>query len=439
MVGLGRLRVSSWGVVGLVIGIGWVPVSFADSFYLKSGNVVEADVLQATRNTVMLRAGGSILPTSLMQIERVVLSLADGGELSGEFLGWKDGVYEIRSDGRVLQVQDGQVIEDEATKIAAPAVGAESTPTPDLPEPKPSVAVAMQGLPELTLRTGQVVVGRIIHATSSIVTIRQQDGGIFPTSRAHIETVRFLDENGSVLGGKFANWEDGVYRLKSDEQELLASLSDEAAARVQALLPVQANSTPSEEPAIAAIEATDAAAAPKLIDGPDDGSDESTTSVPSDGTDGTIELDENAGAGGPANETAVAGLQKSELTKEEVATEESVPAGPDGPRLVEPRVVDAAEDSGAVVFEFHLDKPADRTLVVLYAATDDTAQAGQDYEAKSGVITFGAGSEYAEVRVPLIDDEQPEDSEQFRLFLSGDPEIIRFSQRQVPATINDND
>ena len=100
---------------------------------------------------------------------------------------------------------------------------------------------------------------------------------------------------------------------------------------------------------------------------------------------------------------------------------------------------EVSEDSAAVVFEFHLDSPASRPLVILYAATDDTAHAGEDFEAKSGVITFSTGSEYAEVRVPLIDDEQSETSEQFHLFLSGDPETIRFSQRQVPAIINDDD
>ncbi len=437
MVGLGRLRVG-WGVVGLAIGLGWVPASFADSFYLKSGNVVQAEVLRATRSTVMLRAGGTILPTSLMHIERVVLSLADGGELSGKFLGWKDGIYEIRSDDRLIQVKDGKIIEDETTKVASPATGALPTPTPELPEPRPSVAVAMQGLPELTLRTGQVVVGRIIHATSSIVTIRQLDGGIFPTSRAQIETVRFLGENGSVLGGEFAGWADDVYRLKNGQQEILASLSNQAAAGAsQALLPVQTNSVSLEQPENATIETTDAAIAPKLTTDPDAEIGAGSSSAPANaaGADGAG-LDESAGAGGPANETAVAGLLNPKASQDESASESDESGGP---RLVEPRVADTAEGSGAVVFEFHLDEPADRPLVILYAATDDTARAGQDYEAKSGVITFSAGSEYAEVRVPLIDDDQREDSEQFHLFLSGDPEIIQFSQRQIPATISDND
>jgi hypothetical protein len=98
-----------------------------------------------------------------------------------------------------------------------------------------------------------------------------------------------------------------------------------------------------------------------------------------------------------------------------------------------------SEDDETVVFEFRLDPPAERPLVILYAATEDTAKAGEDFEAKSGVITFAVGSAYAEVQVPLIDDGEGEKSEQFHLFLSGDPDTIHFDQRQVPATISDND
>ena len=439
MVGLRRLRVGL-GAVGLVAaGLGWASEGVADSFYLKTGEVVEGSVLQATRNTVTLRAGGIIRPTSLQQIDKVVLQLADGSELSGEFLTWRDGVFEIRSAGLLMHVKDGKVIE-ETTDVASHSE-ASPAPQPGSPKPAPSPKIAMQGLPELTLKDGQVLIGRIIHATGSIVTLRRHAGGVVPTSRAQIALVRFVGEDGEVVSGQFVDWQDGVYHLQTENSEVLASLSDEAAnaGPPQALFTQSITPQSFEEPVVPAIDSIDAAASPNLAIGDDAaGSSNAAQQDVAEKTAKGSELDDKTGAGGPVSETAVAGLAGPKAALTGPSAEQPADAPQNSPHLIHPTVA-AVDEDGEVVFEFHLDHPADRPLVILYAATDDTAKAGQDFEAKSGVITFSAGSEYAEVRVPLIDDEQSETSEQFHLFLSGDPETVQFSQRQIAATINDND
>ncbi len=451
MIGLGRLRVGL-GAVGLTVaGLCWMPEGMADSFYLKTGDVVEGEIIQATRNTVTIRSGGSVRPTSIGLIEKVVLTLADGSELNGELVGWNDGKYEIRSADLLMQVEDGKVVDD-APEVAVAEQAAEG-PTvaePTLPEPRQSEVIAMRGLPEFTLKSGKVFIGQIIHVTGSIATIRLYRGGLVPMSRAQIETVRFVGNNGDLLAGSLIDWSDNVYQLKSGDQDVVASLGDDA---VKAGPPseLEGQSAASElldKPAVAVIESTDAAVAPdtetvlpETVESKPAGAEDpaSIGVAKDDNISDTIDPGTNAiGAGGPVSETAIAGLEE-DPNDTPVEASEADTSELQSPYLIEPTVAAVVEDGDEVVFKFRLQRPTDRPLVILYAATDDTAKAGQDFEAKSGVVTFGAGSNYAEVRVPLIDDEQSETSEQFHLFLSGDPETIQFSQRQVPATINDND
>lgn len=458
MIGLRRLRVGV-GAAGLALaGLGWMSAGMADSFYLKSGEVIEGEILEATRNTIVLRSGGAVRPTSRGVIERIVITLADGSELSGELVGWADGVLEIRSADVVMQVRDGEIIDggnevaSPKTDIPAPNVATANVVTPEnqaAPAAQPSKIVAMQGLPEFTFKDGKALVGQIIHATGSIVTIRQHGGGVVPASRAHFDGIRYVDENGVVQSGRLVDWSNGVYQLKNGERDVLASLDDQAAQAgpPPALLQAQTVAPePLEKLAVASIESADAAISPEAESNTGEAAGEQAVRSIEEPADDVAELSEaeTTGAGGPVSETAVAETAVAELTNPNVtpaapAVESDKPAANGGPYVIEPRVSDVGEDNGAVVFEFRLKEPADRPLVILYAATDDTAKAGQDFEAKSGVVTFNAGSNYAEVRVPLIDDEESEASEQFHLFLSGDPETITFSQRQVPATINDND
>ncbi|MGI9450061.1 MAG: Calx-beta domain-containing protein [Geminicoccaceae bacterium] len=410
-----------------------------------------------TRNTVTIKSRGSVRPTSIGLIERVVLKLSNGSELSGEFLGWKEGVYDVRSADVLMQVKDGKILDDRAEVAVAalpkerPAKEKTEQPTASrgLAEPKPSEVIAMQGLPEFTLKNGQTLVGQIIHVTGSIATIRMHGGGVVPTSRAQIESVRFVGDNGDLHVGRLIDWSNNVYQLKDGDRDVVASLSKAAikAGPSQAYQSQSAAVAPLDKPAIAVIESTDAAVAPDgQAANPENSSNEplesnATRSASETNEDEISNASEATGVGGPVSETAIAKLAEPESPSLET-TEEGADANAnaaESPYLVEPSVADVGEDSEEVVFEFRLKEPTDRPLVFLYAATDDTAKAGQDFEAKSGVVTFGAGSEYAEVRVPLIDDEQSETSEQFHLFLSGDPETIQFSQRQIVATINDND
>ncbi|MGI9502774.1 MAG: Calx-beta domain-containing protein, partial [Geminicoccaceae bacterium] len=423
MVDLGRFA-GVFKPVGLAVLIGGVAsTASADSFYLKNGDVIEGTILKGTFNTLTLASGSRVQPTSISLIERVVMGLADGSEVSGRPLGWKDGVLELEADGRVFRVADGEVIQDEPESLQAEAASDGSF------DAAASETIAMKSLPRFTLKNGSEIVGRILHATGSIFAIRPEGGATAPMSKADVEFISFEDTDGRVVSGELLDWKGGVYRVRLDDREFLANLSDDVAKTPAS--PVQtAEEAPAEQEIASAeteAEQVDAAISPA----PEvQGADQADAAAPAE-----------VGAGGPANETAVAALSTNDASEGKAEETVTVPAVSlsDGQHFIETLVDPVDEGGEMVVFKFQLSKPAARPLVVLYAATEASAKAGEDFEAKSGVITFSTGSSYAEVEVPIIDDDQGEGSEEFNLFLSGDPETIAFSERQIAVTITDND
>jgi hypothetical protein len=442
MVGLGRFG-AGFGLVGF-LAIGVVPTSAASAerFHLENGQVVEATVLNGTLNTLTLRVGSIVQFTSLSQIDRVSVTMADGSELLGELLGWKDGVYEMRVAGDVVQVADGRLLNEPDST--------EATATERKAEPQAVERGEFEGSPTFVLRNGEAWVGNILHATGSVVMLQPRGLTVTPISRTQIEEIRFKGADGAALSGKFVDWSDGTYRIEVDGQIIRADFSEPALSASNIAVgrpaPVESDAVVAAEAAITASpettkseEVISLSADEALVEAPESDAPALDSLVDADNA-GSFDSNEvpsaENGVGGPVNETEVAALSNQD------GDESSAPTGDgDGDDLHRISTLVEAVDEGveAVVFRFELSKPAVRPLVVLYAATEASAKAGEDFEAKSGVITFSTGSTYAEVEVPIIDDDQGEDSETFNLFLSGDPKTIEFGQRQIAATINDND
>ena len=79
----------------------------------------------------------------------------------------------------------------------------------------------------------------------------------------------------------------------------------------------------------------------------------------------------------------------------------------------------AAEDAGELILSVSLDNVSARHISVDWATSDETAQAGSDYTAGSGTLTFPAGTTTAqEIRVTVHDDAVDEaEEETFRVTL----------------------
>ena len=87
-----------------------------------------------------------------------------------------------------------------------------------------------------------------------------------------------------------------------------------------------------------------------------------------------------------------------------------------------------------IVFRVTLDKAASEPVTVSYATADGTAQAGEDYEAASGMLTFEPGETEKTVAVTIIDDEVEDSGQMFRLILS-DPTGARLADAEAVGTI----
>ena len=73
-------------------------------------------------------------------------------------------------------------------------------------------------------------------------------------------------------------------------------------------------------------------------------------------------------------------------------------------------------------FEFELSRPAENDVSIRYSTFDGSAEAGEDYVAKTGTVTINEGQSSATLGVKLKGDGKVEDDEEFslRLFLDGE-------------------
>ena len=104
-------------------------------------------------------------------------------------------------------------------------------------------------------------------------------------------------------------------------------------------------------------------------------------------------------------------------------------------------VVDArVEESAGAVLEFAvtLERAAADTVTVDYATSDGSAQAGDDYTATSGTLTFRAGESAQTIEVAVLDDSHDEGEETLTLRLSN-PSGGRLADGEATGTIKNTD
>ncbi|MBV9495282.1 MAG: right-handed parallel beta-helix repeat-containing protein, partial [Acidobacteria bacterium] len=87
-------------------------------------------------------------------------------------------------------------------------------------------------------------------------------------------------------------------------------------------------------------------------------------------------------------------------------------------------IADASQAEGnsgmsPMVFTVMLSTPSEQTVTVNYATSDGTANAGSDYTATTGTVTFAPGVTVQTISVPIIGDTTNEPNETFTVTLSG--------------------
>ena len=123
-----------------------------------------------------------------------------------------------------------------------------------------------------------------------------------------------------------------------------------------------------------------------------------------------------------ANQTRTRGVSASTVTPTLSVTDARAHEG-----------VDATID-----FTVTLSRPAARPVTVAYATADGTAQAGADYTAASGTLTFAVGETSKTVSIVVLDDAHDEGEETFTLLLSN-LSGARIEDGEATGTIENSD
>ncbi|RYX81766.1 hypothetical protein EON83_22645 [bacterium] len=105
-----------------------------------------------------------------------------------------------------------------------------------------------------------------------------------------------------------------------------------------------------------------------------------------------------------------------------------------------PSIAMVESNAGAPYMSFNisLSEPAKQTITVNFTTVDGTATAGSDYVARSGTLTFKAGSIISEVRITLIPDRIVEANETFSVVLSNPTGATLYVATGKGTIVNDD-
>lgn len=264
----------------------------------------------------------------------------------------------------------------------------------------PTIEFVVPAGPTIALQDGQVIDGHIIQLDQTNVVIRAADGRELTVPRSTIDNIRFETVTGKEIAGALVGWKPGVYQLTTAE----------AAVKIYSTV----GAPPVSVPPTAAGDET-----PKdTAEAAGQGSSQAIAAVTVDETANGI-----GGAGGPPDADG-----------EQVAV-----ATPRTDLEILVSVENSRENGPPVTFDIKLSKASESSVVLIYATIDGTAINGEDYEANRGVVVIKPGEVSAKIEAAVIDDDVREEQEHLQLFLTVDPNVAIVKNRQIVATIEDDD
>jgi hypothetical protein len=169
-----RVGLPAWALATLVSAwAGAADAVLADTFVLRSGEPIEGAIVQATRNTLFIRrAIGGMHQMSIQGIEEVRIDLAQGERVSGQLLGWAEGVYQIRSGGEVIRIGEGRI-------LSRAPLAAEPARTPPRPRETRRVETAAASASAARTIAAKAIAAKAGHAampTPAIASVRAAEG-----------------------------------------------------------------------------------------------------------------------------------------------------------------------------------------------------------------------------------------------------------------------
>jgi hypothetical protein len=400
----------------------------ADRIVLKSGEVIEGSVIEATRNTVIvLRSIGGMRQMPIQEIEEVRVDLAQGQQIVGELLGWADGVYEVRSGDEIVRVGESGIVSREPRQQTARLL-----PTrPRGAQPSTAAAAPSSAPAEQRAESAAAPTGRAEQARSTAAADVDSDAAAAAPERAA------ADGGERQRSGTEAQTAAARQNQPSaTEAPAAAERENQAAATRQRLAAAARQSQPSATEAPAAAETEDEAEAERPRQ-PAAAAQTPAEAEPEE-TQAAAGAQEPAEAE-PGTQTAAAAEAAPERESQAAAGEQQAALGDSGTLAVKASVDPPAPGARNLVFNIELSQPAKQTVVLIYGTVDGTAKAGEDYEAQQGMVTLAPGARTAEVRVPLIEGAPEAGDKRFELVLMADPKVAEVVDRRVIATIKGTD
>jgi RNase P/RNase MRP subunit p29 len=399
-----------------ILPIAWIVVAGelrADVIVLNNGEQVEGSIVDATRNTVVVRrAIGGMRQMPIADIAEVRIDLAQGAPIAGRIVSWADGVHEVRSGGEVVRIREGRILSREPVQQASgqePGGARARVEAPRTAAPAPE-APAARDLPAASAAGPKTAVEESAAAEPPAAEIPAEE----PAARR------------AAAGG--ARERTGT----ADTPEGTA-----AAAPAAAGPSARENAAPAER---AAGEARPRQTADRSGEATGRSSADDAAATAARAAEGTVA--EKAAAEETAAGSAAAG-SAAEPASDESRTAAALAApeagGEHEPVSVKATVDPAVAGPAGMIFKIELSRPAEQTVVLIYGTVDGTARAGQDYEARQGVVTLAPGTSSAEVHVPLIGHQAPRGDARFELFLAADPKVAEIADPRITATIPGDD
>lgn len=96
-------------------------------------------------------------------------------------------------------------------------------------------------------------------------------------------------------------------------------------------------------------------------------------------------------------------------------------------------------EGSSLILDVSLSEPLPEVAILAYETEDGTATAGEDYESSSGQVIFDVGVTRQTLNLKLLQDEEPEEDENFQVILSALTNNITFSKDIATITITDDD
>ncbi|MEL6963532.1 MAG: Calx-beta domain-containing protein, partial [Pseudomonadota bacterium] len=387
---------------------------------LDNGKAFIGTIVGASANSILIRRGVRTFRINMARIDEARVDSQNGGVVAGELLDWRNGIFDLRANNYRLTIKDGEIIN---TSLLGSDGGSqvETISTQD---------VGIAEAPIIRFQNGKQITGYVTKFDQRFVTVRRGTRGSNRIRLPDISEVQITTPDGSTVAGALVDWNDGIYRLQSGTNTIVAredAVPADPAPMQFADIEDDADDVITEVEPLT--EPADNETTVAQLDDDNPPSEIRVRSVPTKPT--TNNVRSNVRDSEPVSVRTTRAPETTPRPSTVASTDEATTGTGVGGDFIPIRelvpeegesitvavtALPASENAGSLRFEIDLSRAPNKRMVIVYASVDGTAKSGLDYEKTSGVEVFEPGQQTTYVDIPLIDDSEAEAEETIHLF-----------------------